>query len=99
MDPKEQLYDLKARVDSIEHLMGQVSKQLDMVSELITSVKILANEMKYLRESTDNIDNRLKALEKEPADKFNQIKMTITTCIITTIIGAVLGALITLIIK
>lgn len=99
MDPKEQLYELKGRIESMEHSITQMSKQFDMVSDLISSVKVLATEMKHLRESTNNIDHRLKALEKEPLEKFNQIKMTITSCVITTIIGALLGSLVTLVIK
>ena len=44
MDPKEQLYKLEARMDSLDVMVGRISKQLDMVSELITSVKVLATE-------------------------------------------------------
>ena len=99
MDPKEQLYKLEAHVESLEHQMAQMCKQLGMVADLITSVKVLATEMKHLRESTNNIDNRLNALEREPSDKFNHIKMTVTTCVITTVLGGILGAIIALVIK
>lgn len=98
MDPKE-LYRLEARIDSFEHQISQMSKQLEVVTDLISSVKVLATEMKHLRESTNNIDGRLQVLEKEPVKNFNQIKMSVTTCIVTTIIGAVLGSVVTFILK
>lgn len=99
MENHDKLLKLEFKINQLEETTSNMSAELKNLSELIASVKVIATELKYLRNDTNNINDRLTAIEKQPVTQFNQIKTTITTCVITSILGAILGSVLTFILK
>lgn len=81
----------------LEDIRG-IKKDLKASNDLIASVKEIAVELKYLRSDTNDINQRVKTLEKEPAQDYSDIKKSIRTTITTTIIGIIIGAILEIII-
>lgn len=59
----------------------------DKISELATSVKLLAQNMSDMKTELQRQGKRLEEIEQEPADKWRKL----TWLIVTGIAGAVLG--------
>lgn len=57
------------------------------------AVKEIATETKHMREEQNNMNNRLQAIEEKPAKNWDKI----VTTTIGTIVGALIGAICTLI--
>ena len=89
---EQEIRTLKDRMKAIE----ESDKTL---SELTTSVKTLAVNMEYMAKEQQKQGERLERLEREPSDNYKHYKRILIGCIITTVVGAFLGALLTLIIK
>ena len=89
---EQEIRTLKDRMKGIE----ESDKTL---SELTTSVKTLAVNMEYMAKEQQKQGERLERLEREPSDNYKHYKRILIGCIITTVVGAFLGALLTLIIK
>ncbi len=64
------------------------------INELTVSVKEMAVNMGNMLKELEKQGERLEALEKEPGETTKQIKQTIITAIISTVVGAVVTAII-----
>ena len=78
--------------------MDEAEEKEKALTELTTSVKTLAVNMEYMAKEQNKQGERLERLESEPANTHKYYKQIITSSIITTVIGAVIGGLLTLII-
>ncbi len=88
----EEIGSLKHRMDDVEEAMAaQVS--------LTRSVDKLATNMEYMCKEQVSQGKRLERLEQAPAEEFKHYKRAIATALSGTLIGAVIGALLALIIK
>lgn len=87
------------RIDDEEHRqnarIAALEKQTEVIQQLAMSVDRLATSMdRMAREQTEQ-GERLKALEREPADSWKSVKKTILTTIASVLAGAlVTGAII-----
>ena len=52
-----------------------------------------------MREDVNKLDTRVGNIEKEPAENYKEVKKAVRDKIIVSIAGAIIGAIITLIIK
>lgn len=86
-------------IKSLKHRMKDIEERDKTLSELTTSVKTLAVNMEYMAKEQQNQGERLERLEREPYDNYKHYKQVLIGCIITTVVGTFLGALLTLIIK
>lgn len=81
-------------IKSLKHRMTEQEEKDKNLTELTTSVRTLAVNMEYMAKEQQKQGERLERLEHEPTDEYKHYKRLIIGCIITTIIGAVVGALI-----
>ncbi|MBE6720626.1 MAG: hypothetical protein E7571_08265 [Ruminococcaceae bacterium] len=86
------------QIKSLKHRMDETEKNNGALLELSTSVKILATNMEHMAKEQEKQGKRLERLEREPAEEHKYYKRTILACIITTVVGALLGGLLTMII-
>ena len=80
----------------------KTAKLEDMVKdihELTYGVKEIATEVKLMRSDVNKLDDRVATIEKEPTSEYKEIKKQIRNSTISVIVGAVLGAIITLLFK
>lgn len=87
------------QIKSLKHRMDDVKDSYKALSELATSVKVLAVNMEHMAKEQTEQGERLKRLEEEPAEAHKNNKRTIINCIISGVIGAVISAVMTFIIS
>lgn len=89
-DFKHNIEDIKTRLDKCESQQEVMSSLTRSVDRLTITMGTMVEEQKELKED-------VKSLKEAPMDSFNYYKRTIISCIITTILGALIGAGISLI--
>lgn len=89
------LTEVEQRSKSNTKRINKIDKQIEEMHELMLTVASLTTEIKYMREEFNEGLARLSKLEQKPIENYNKIVM----CIITTIIGAILGAMLKEVIK
>lgn len=91
-----ELNDHTHEIKSLKHRVDEVEKKQETIGSLAQSVNELAINMKYMVEEQKEQGQRLRRLESEPADSAKYYKRLIIGSICTTILGAIIGALIAL---
>ena len=89
------LVEVEQRSKSNTKRLDNVDRQIEEMHELMKTVASLTTEIKYMREEFNDGLGRLTRLEQKPVENYNKIVMYI----VTTIIGAILGAMIKGVIK
>ena len=89
------LVEVEQRSKSNTKRIDKIDKQIEEMHELMQTVASLTTEIKYMREEFNDGLARLSKLEQKPLENYNSIVM----CIVTTVIGAILGAMIKGVIK
>ena len=69
------------------------------IRDLTFGVKEIATEMKHMRADVNKLDERVASIEKEPTDEYKDTKKQIRNTIISGVIGTLLGAIISLILR
>ena len=92
------LNDHDHEIKSLKHRVEEVEQKQSEIGELTQSVNKLAINMGYMLDEQKKQGERLKKLETEPADNAKYYKRAIISCVITTVLGGILGALITLLV-
>lgn len=87
------------RLDEHDIKFKEVSNKLEDIHELTYSIKEIATEVKLMREDVNKLDARVGNIEKEPVQDYKEVKKAIRNQIICTIVGAIIGGLVALIIK
>lgn len=82
----EQVKNLKEEIAFVKEINNELK-------DLCVQIKGLAIEMKYMRETQESHETRIKILEERPIKKID----TVTTTILTGIVGAILGAVLAMI--
>lgn len=80
-------------IKSLKHRMDEQEDKDKTLTELTISVKTLATNMEYMAKEQQKQGERLERLEHEPADNYKHYKRLVIGCVLTTIIGALLGAI------
>lgn len=79
--------------DALKDDVKDLKKVFDKINSIAISTEKLAIEMKYMREEQTKMDSRITTIEEKPVKRYD----TVVTYIITTIIGAIIGFLVSLI--
>lgn len=87
------------RIDAEDNRQNSRLSELEtsqkQISELITSVKVLANNMEQMAKEQIKQGVRLQAIEEKPSKRWE----TVVVCIITGLIGAVISAVVSGLVK
>lgn len=89
------LVEVEQRSKSNTKRIDKIDKQIEEMHELMQTVASLTTEIKYMREEFNEGLSRITRLEQKPVENYNKIVMYI----ITTILGALLGAMVKGVIK
>lgn len=87
------------RLDEHDNKFKEMSEKLEDIHELTYSIKEIATEVKLMREDVNKLDTRVGNIENEPAKDYKEVKKAIRDKIILSVVGAIVGAVIALIIK
>ena len=95
------LEGLSRDVRNLEHRMDSVGDMVEKMSELTTSVRVLAVNMEQMaldqKRVADNLERdseRIRNLEMQPAENWKSAMRTIISTVISALVGAGLGAII-----
>lgn len=90
------LAEVDARSKSNTHRLDAVEKNSDVLHELVTSVKVMANELKRqgdavaeIKDDVTNLGHKVDSIEKKPAKRWEGI----VDKLIWGVVGAVLALL------
>lgn len=86
-------------IGSLKHRMDECEKDKEQLFGIVKSIERLAVNMEHMAHEQQKQGERLEALEHEPIDAFKHYKRLVIGCIITTVLGALIGAGIALILK
>lgn len=89
------LVEVEQRSKSNTKRIDKIDKQIEEMRELMQTVASLTTEIKYMRQEFNEGLSRITRLEQKPVENYNKIVMYI----ITTILGALLGAMVKGVIK
>lgn len=86
-------------IKSLKHRMEKCENEQTIIEKLVRSVDKLAINMEYMAKEQQEQGKRLERLEQEPAENFKHYKRLIVGCVITGIVGALIGAVLVLVFK
>lgn len=89
----------KKEIGSLKHRMNDCEEQHKVMNMLVSAVDKLALNMEHMLNEQKGQGRRLLKLEQTPAEDYRHYKRLASGCVITTIIGIVIGAVFALIIK
>ena len=95
----ERLAALEANDKNIFHQMNEVKREMKDTRQLTIAVKELAISTKATAEKVDNISDRLDTVEHAPVEDRKYYRRAVIGSILTGVVGTVLGAILTLILK
>lgn len=85
--------DHEHEIKSLKHRVTKCEEQNTTLNKLVNSVDILAVNMKHMADEQKSQREHIEKLEKEPAEEYKHYKRLTIGCVITTIAGAILGAI------
>ena len=83
----------KKEIKSLKSRMDKQEKRDEVLMELTASVKSLAVNMEYMAKEQQDQGERLERLEREPSENNRFTKQAIITCLVSTLGGGIIGAL------
>ena len=86
---------LQSDVKTLYRKVGKLENTQDGMSELITSVAILAENMKGIKEDVADVKKDVNILKKAPAEEAKEFKRTVRNVTITFILTAILTYIVT----
>lgn len=87
------------RIKNLEHRVSACEGEKDVIRDIALSVNKLAVNMEHMLAEQKEQGKRLTALERAPGEGYSRMKETVLRSIVTTVLGAILGALLTLILR
>jgi seryl-tRNA synthetase len=95
----ERVTTLEANEKTLFHKLDEIRADVNDIHELSASVKVIATETMNISQKVDKIDSRLSEVEKQPAAAYTHYKRLIIGCVITGVLGAVIAAIMAVILK
>lgn len=89
----------KQEIKTLWRSIDELKEKNEALSDLATSVKLLANNMENMAKEQTKISERLETLEKEPIEERKNNKRAIINCIISGVGGAIISAILAFIIN
>ncbi|OQA48436.1 MAG: hypothetical protein BWY46_01382 [Firmicutes bacterium ADurb.Bin300] len=93
------LNDHDHEISSLKHRVKECEEQQATINKLVNSVDKLATNMENMLEEQKTQRREINELKQVPAEDFKYYKRLIVGCILTGVVGAILGAILTLVIK
>ena len=84
-----------ARINSIEHRVENIENEVHDLRELTKAVAVTNSNVKQLSTRFDELHQDVKELKEIPANRWNSV----VTAIATGIVGVLIGALLSLVLK
>ena len=77
---------------SLKHRMNKQEETTSTLQAILLQIKEISITMKGILEEQKEHSARLDSLEEEPAKNYKQLKMAVSTAVISSLVGAIVGA-------
>lgn len=95
-----QIEAINQSVQSAHKRIDKVEKNQELLHEMNTNIKLIAEQNKNQNEKIDDLSDEvrnqgieIKSIKEKPVKEWNQIKIAVITCIFTTLVVAILSNL------
>lgn len=95
------LAEVDSRSKSNTHRINELSEQIDAVNRLATAVEVMATEQKHqteavasIKQSVNDLDAKVEAIEKKPAKRWDGIVEKFTSGLVGALAAAVFAGVI-----
>ncbi len=88
---EERIASLEERCKSNTHRINELKENTAAVQRLATSVELMAQSMDRMADEQKEQGQRLTALERIPADRWNSATKTVITALASGLVGAFIG--------
>lgn len=95
----ERVAKLEADGKNIFHQLTEIKEDVRDIRRLTAAVEKIAVKTENTARKVDDISERLESVEKTPAEDLKYYRRTAAGCLITGVIGIILGAVFALILK
>lgn len=86
-------------IDSLCRRVAACEGENENIRAIALSVNKLAVNMEHMLAEQREQGRRLTALEREPGEGFRRLKATIMQCVVSSLLGALLGAVMILLLR
>ena len=87
------------KIKTLEHRVLVCENEKSSIREIALSVNKLAVNMEHMLTEQKEQGKRLTALEREPSEGFRRLKDAIVKCAVSSVLGALLGALLAFLLR
>ncbi len=87
---------LEKDIENLKAEQKEMKKSIVYINKLASSVEVLVNEMKHMNEKIDNINSKV---ELHHTEEPNKLIYKTKEVIVAAVVSAVVGAIITIILK
>lgn len=94
---KKDIKSLEYRMDKLEELGENVNRLATSVEVMATNMEQMTHEQRRLADNQEREGERIRTLEMQPVEVWNNAKKTLITCAVSGIGGAVVGSLLQII--
>ncbi|MBQ7365002.1 MAG: hypothetical protein IJW46_05340 [Clostridia bacterium] len=86
-------------IKSLAHRVASCESENETTRQLAISVNQLAVNMEHMLREQKEQGQRLTVLERAPGEGYLRLKNTVIQCLTSSILGAILGAVMTLVLR
>ena len=89
----QQLAEVKARAESNTKRLNKLEELTEVVHELATTMKLMAEKQERTAETVERLDSKLTAIEQEPAKRWKAVVEKIIVTVVAALVGFVMAKL------
>lgn len=89
----QQLAEVKARAESNTKRLNKLEELTEVVYELATTMKLMAEKQERTAETVERLDSKLTAIEQEPAKRWEAVVEKIIMTAVAALVGFVMAKL------
>ena len=91
LEHEKRLTQVEALAEANEHRLDEVEKKQNVLSDLVGTVKILANKEERVENDVKEIKDDVKEIKNKPAQRWDSITSQIITIFVSAIVGFILA--------
>ena len=85
------LAETEARSKSNTHRLDKMEDANKAIQELVTSVAVLAEQMKSMNESMNTLTGKVEQIEAEPGTRWKSVVEKVTLLVVAAVVGYILA--------
>lgn len=89
----QQLAEVKSRAESNTKRLNKLEELTEVVHELATTMKLMAEKQERTAETVERLDSKLTTIEQEPAKRWKAVVEKVLMTVVAALVGFVMAKL------